>query len=74
MGFSMFVLKLNPGEDNEALLSVSIGSLGQEMRFWQHLPNTVMLIVYANYDFILEIDTKWHLVMDYYWRMTHHQM
>ncbi|XP_067435528.1 uncharacterized protein F54H12.2-like [Thunnus thynnus] len=65
-GYSLFVFNLTPGEDSDALSPVSNGSLRLEMRFRQPLPNTVILIVYACYDSILEIDSKRQVLVDYY--------
>ena len=57
-GYSLFVFNLNPGEESDALSRVSNGALRLEMRLRQPLPNTVTLVVYTCYDFILEIDSK----------------
>lgn len=65
-GYSLFVFNLNPREDSEALSPVSNGSLRLEMRFRGPLHNMATLVEYTCYGFILEVDSKQRVLMDYY--------
>ena len=48
----LFVFYLNHGEDAETLSPASNGSVQFEITFKQPVPNTVMFIVYACYNYI----------------------
>ena len=65
-GYSLFIFNLNAVVDSEALSPISRGNLRLEMRFGVLLPHSTTLIVYACYDSILEIDSKWQVLEDYY--------
>ncbi|KAM9449873.1 uncharacterized protein F54H12.2-like [Clarias gariepinus] len=65
-GYALFVFNLSPSEDTEAVSPVSSGSLRLELRFRTPLPHTTMLIVYACYNSILEINSKRNVLLDYY--------
>ncbi|KAM9364999.1 solute carrier family 22 member 7-like [Pholidichthys leucotaenia] len=64
--YTLFVFNLAPGDDNNALSTVSNGNLRLEMRFRTALSHTTTLIVYACYDSILEINSKRDGLVDYY--------
>lgn len=65
-GYSLFVFNLTPSDDSNALSTVSNGNLGLELRFRTPMPHTTMLIIYACYSSILEINARRQVLVDYY--------
>ncbi len=55
------------------LSPVSNRNLRLEIRFRVPLLHTTTLIVYACYKSILEINSKWQVLVDYYWGINEHQ-
>lgn len=65
-GYTLFAFDLSPDASDEAHLNlVRNGAVRLELQFQTALPNTVNLIVYGEWDSMLEITKSRHVVLDF---------
>ena len=65
-GYTLFAFDLSPDASDEAHLNlVRNGSVRLELQFQTALPNTANLIVYGEWDSMLEITKFRHVVLDF---------
>ena len=65
-GYTLFAFDLSPDASDEAHLNlVRNGSVRLELQFQTALPNTANLIVYGEWDSMLEITKSRHVVLDF---------
>ncbi len=65
-GYSIFVFDLTPFENGEHFDLKTEGSLNIELIFKQALPRTINVIVYAEYDAVIEIDSNRNVIKDFH--------
>ena len=65
-GYSIFVFDLTPFENGEHFDLKSEGSLNIDLIFKQALARTVNVIVYAEYDAVIEIDSNRNMIKDFH--------
>ena len=65
-GYSIFVFDLTPFENGEHFDLKSEGSLNIDLIFKQALARTVNVIVYAEYDAVIEIDSNRNVIKDFH--------
>ncbi len=65
-GYTLFCFDLSPDLNaGDHLNLVKKGNLRLEMRFAQALPQTIMVIVYAQFENILEVDKQRNILLEY---------
>ncbi|XP_072041316.1 uncharacterized protein F54H12.2-like [Amphiura filiformis] len=65
-GYSLFAFDLSPDASDGAHLNpIQTGSIRLELQFQNPLPNTVNLIVYAEWDSMVEINKSRHVIADF---------
>ena len=65
-GYTLYCFDLSPDlNQGDHLNLVKKGNLRLEMRFGQALPQTVMVIVYAQFQNILEVDKQRNIFLEY---------
>ena len=66
IGYTLFCYDLSPDlNPGDHLNLVKKGNLRLEMRFSQALPQTIMVIVYAQFQNILEVDKQRNILLEY---------
>lgn len=65
-GYTLYAFDISPDlNEGDHLNLVKRGNLRLEMRFGTALPNTIMVIVYAEFQNILEVDKSRNVIFDY---------
>ena len=65
-GYSLFAFDLSPdSSDGTHLNPLQTGSVRLELQFQNPLPNTVNLVVYAEWDSMVEINKSRHVIADF---------
>ena len=65
-GYSLFVFDLTPFENGDHFDLKKEGSLNIDLIFKEALPHTINVIVYAEYDAVIEIDSNRNVIKDFH--------